>query len=179
MSARTFGSPGDQKSAGGRVYRTFGSPGDQNRADRRVCRTFRNPGDQMSAGGRVYRTFRNAGDQNRADRPVCRTFRNPGDQMSAGGRVYRTFGHPGDRRCGGRRGLFCAVRSGDVDRLGWATGRAGQLTVSVLPETVTVLGVSPVGAGPETGSPVVMSKWLWWHGQTIWLPSKDATVQPW
>src|SRR3954470_3925457 len=43
-----------------------------------------------------------------------------------------------------------------------------QLTVKVFPLTVIVFGVSPVGAGPDTRSPVAASKWLWWHGQMIW-----------
>src|SRR4051812_33341215 len=58
-------------------------------------------------------------------------------------------------------------------------GPAGQPTVKVLPLTVMVFGVSPVGAGPDTRSPVAASKWLWWHGQMIWPPSTEPTMQPW
>ena len=54
-----------------------------------------------------------------------------------------------------------------------------QLTVNVSPVTVIVLGVRPVGCGTGDPAPVAASKWLWWQGQTIWLPSTDATVQPW
>jgi hypothetical protein len=51
------------------------------------------------------------------------------------------------------------------------SGRGGaapaQLTEMSLPLTDTRLAASAAGAGPETGEPSVIEKWLWWQGQMI------------
>src|SRR5262245_14861897 len=73
---------------------------------------------------------------------------------------------------------------------GWDRGRArpgpaaygdgAQVTVKLEPVTVIVLASSGLLARLSgVGDPVVMSKWLAWHGQMISPPSTCPTMQPW
>ena len=53
------------------------------------------------------------------------------------------------------------------------------MTLTWPPDTETFRGASADGAGPETGAPSLIEKWLPWHGQTISPPVTDPTGQPW
>src|SRR3954465_2659275 len=49
----------------------------------------------------------------------------------------------------------------------------------VSPDFVNLTAGNGSWAGPWTGSPLVMSKWLLWQGQMITPSSTEPTGQPW
>ena len=51
--------------------------------------------------------------------------------------------------------------------------------MEVWPGSVVRVGVKPFGAGPATRSPVEMSNWLPWHGQSMRPSATFVTGHPW
>jgi hypothetical protein len=53
-----------------------------------------------------------------------------------------------------------------------------QLTETCPPASLTFFAGSGFGAGPDSGEPSVIEKWLPWQGHTIWPPDISLTVHP-